>query len=161
VIVIKDMDKIKEAFKKVKSEMNDHLDAINENTNEINSNSEYMMQLEMMINKLNERIDDIEVKLSHLSGKKTMSSEDFKDIVLNTKEKEIFLYLYEVKGDLADYRKIARHLGYTEESIRKYIASLIDKGIPIIKKYFDNKVYLILDSDFRNLQAKENIIKLK
>ncbi len=70
------------------------------------------------------------------------------------------MYLYEQKGDLSDYTKIARSLGYSQEYVIKYVTRLIQKGIPIIKKYFDNKVYLILDSDFRNLQAKQNLIKV-
>lgn len=140
--------------------MNDHLEAINENTNEINSTSAYTHQIENMIGKLSERLDDMELKIAKLSNEKIISSENFRDINLTSKEKEIFLMLYEIKGDLIDYKKLARSLGLTEESVRKYVSSLINKGIPIIKKYFDSKVYLILDSDFRNLQAKENLIKI-
>jgi predicted nucleic acid-binding Zn-ribbon protein len=54
---------IKKAFDKVKEEMTDHLDSINSNTNEINANSTYIKELEKMIQKLNEKIDNFEILL--------------------------------------------------------------------------------------------------
>ncbi|MEK6916915.1 MAG: HTH domain-containing protein [Nanoarchaeota archaeon] len=152
--------KLREAFDKIKSEMTDHLDAINENTTEINSNTDYIKQLEIMILKLEERLDIAEMKLSESNGEKTFSYEEFEGVVLTQKEKEIFMILYETNGDLLDYKKIARSLGLTEELVRKYIAGIINKGIPIIKKYFDDRTYLVLDADFRNLQAKKNVLRL-
>jgi len=153
-------DRLKDAFNKIKAEMTDHLEAINENTSEINSSLDYIKQLEAMISKLEERLDAAEMKLSRMSGEKTFTNEEFSTVVLNPKEREIFLMLYESKGDLLDYKKIARHLGLTEEIVRRHTAGMIGKGIPIIKKYFDSKVYLVLDADFRNLQAKRNVLNL-
>ena len=152
------LKEIRAAFNKVKEEMNEHLDSINANSNEINTNHDYVMHLEEMVTKLKERLEEVELRLSELSGRKVMKAEDFKDIVLNPKEKEIFLMLYSRTGDLIDYREISKTLGYTEAMARKIVSSMIGKGIPIIKKYFDNNVFLILDADFRNLQAKENLI---
>jgi hypothetical protein len=153
--------KIRQAFSKIKDEMSDHLDAINENTNELNSTNEYVAQVEEMVNKLSERLDDIELKLAEFSGRKTISEDDFKHIILTSKEQEVFYILYSRTGDLIDYREISKSLGLTEELARKHVSSIINKGIPIIKKYFENKTYLVLDSDFRNLQAKKNLIKIK
>ncbi|MBN2367462.1 hypothetical protein JXC34_00460 [Candidatus Woesearchaeota archaeon] len=150
---------LKQAFDKIKAEMTDHLEAINENTDEISSNHDYILLLEKMIHKLNERIDELEMKLSDMSGQK--KADDLKDIILKPKEQEIFLLLYSRTGDLLDYKEISRITGLTEELVRKYISGIIDKGIPIVKKYFDNKVYLILDADFRNLQAKNNVVRMK
>ena len=152
---------LREAFNKIKEEMTDHLQTINENTNEISSNHDYILHLENMINKLNERLDDVELKLNELTGKKIMTAEDFKGVELKPKEQEIFLILYSRTGDLIDYREISKTLGITEQSARKYVSRMINKGIPIIKKYFDNNVFLVLDSDFRNLQAKHNILDIK
>ncbi|MBT3720576.1 hypothetical protein HN789_04635 [archaeon] len=152
-------EQIKTAFTKVKEEMTDHLDAINENTNEINSTSNYVKELEKKINKLNEKIEDLTVNISEARGE----SSDFaqlKNIHLKPKEAEVFKLLYENMGDLFDYRKIARALGLTQNSVKKKISSMISKGIPIIKKYFEDNTFLVLDPDFRNLQAKNNIIKL-
>ncbi len=154
-------ENLKLSFNKIKEEMNDHLQAINENTSEINSTNSYVSEIEERLNKLAERLDDIEARLSELSGKKEVNETNFKDIILTPKEQEIFFILYSRTGDLLDYKEISRALGLTEQLVRKYIGSMINKGIPIIKKYFEEKVYIVLDSDFRNLQAKKNIIKLK
>ena len=63
---------MRHAFNKIKEELTDHLQTINENTAEINSNHNYVLHLENMINKLNERLDEVEHKISELSGKKIM-----------------------------------------------------------------------------------------
>jgi chromosome segregation ATPase len=152
--------KLKESFRKLRIEMDDHLDSINENTNELNSMNEYIAELEEKIVKMGERLDEAEMKISELSGKKTGHS-DFRDITLSTREEEIFLLLYSRNGDLLDYREISKALGVTEEMARKNVANIIAKGIPIVKKYFENSTFLVLDSDFRTLQAKENVIRLK
>jgi DNA-binding MarR family transcriptional regulator len=156
-----DDKRLKRAFQKIKEEMDDHLQAINENTNEISASYDYIQELERMISKLNERLDENEMKLARLTGKKTMDADMFKNIRLNPKEQEIFLLLYEENGDLQDYRKIARRLGLTEEIVIRTVAALCSKGIPIQKKHFDNKIYLVLDAEFRNLQAKEKVLKLE
>lgn len=150
---------IKKAFGKVKEELTDHLDSINKNTIEINSNYDYIKELEKMIHKLNENIDELNLRLSELKGESVDISE-IKNIQLKPKEVEIFKLLYENMGDLFDYKKIAKTLGFTETIVKRKITSMISKGIPIVKKYFDNSVFLVLDPDFRNLQAKSNILKL-
>lgn len=151
---------IRRAFSKVKDEMDDHLDSINANTNEINSNYEYIRHLEATINKLTERLEEAELKIAEMSGEKKYRKEDFRNIILNPKEKEVFLLLYSRSGDLIDYREIGKSLGLTEELAQKYVSSIISKGIPVEKKHFENKIYLVLDNEFRTIQAKENIINV-
>ena len=156
--------KIKASFKKIRTEMDDHLDAINENTNELVSVADYIAELEAKIVKLGERLDEAEMKISDLKKNRTddiKEEKHFQNIILSAREEEIFLLLYSRNGNLLDYREISKSIGITEEMARKYVSGIIGKGIPIIKKYFENKTFLVLDSDFRNLQAKENIIKFK
>lgn len=141
--------------------MTDHLEAINDNTNELSNMYSYIEELDKKISKLNERLDEAEMKILKINGQKKMESSDFKDIKLNPKEQEIFILLYEENGELLDYKKIARNLGLTEEIVRRTISGIISKGIPIVKKYFDSKIYLMLDPEFRELQIKEKVIKLE
>ncbi|MBN1503367.1 hypothetical protein JW930_07545 [Candidatus Woesearchaeota archaeon] len=152
---------LKASFDKIREELEDHLTSINENTSEITANNEYIMQLEMKISKLSERLDEIEMALAQLLGKQTLNKDLFKNISLTLREQEIFVVLYSRNGDLIDYKEIAKVLGLTEEMVVNHVNNLTLKGIPVIKRYMDNKVYLILDADFRNLQAKENVIKIK
>jgi predicted nuclease with TOPRIM domain len=158
----KDLDsefgKIRQAFGTIKNEMDDHLNSINENTNELNSVLDYMKHIEEMISKLGERLDGLEMRMNDAQGiRKDFSV--LKSIVLDNTEKDIFKLLYESNGNLFDYRRMARHLGLTEEAVKSSAEGMLIKGIPIIKKYFDNKVFLVLDSDFCSLQAKENVIR--
>ena len=156
-----DSNALRTSFSKVKNEMDEHLDSINANTVEINSNYDYIKHLEAKITKMTERLEEVELKIASLTGKGTYRKEDFENIMLNPKEKEIFLLLYSRSGDLIDYREIGKTLGLTEALSRKHISSLINKGIPVVKKYFENNVFLVLDNDFRTLQAKEKVVKLK
>jgi hypothetical protein len=150
--------RLKESFRKIKDEMDDHLESINENTNELNSMTEYIAALEEKIVKLGERLDEAEFKIAESTGKKVNYPNK---IILTTREEEIFLLLYSRNGDFLDYREISKTLGITEEMARKNISCMIAKGIPIINKYFENKTFLVLDSDFRNLQAKESIVRFR
>jgi len=63
--------KIKASFKKIRTEMDDHLDAINENTNELVSVADYIAELEAKIVKLGERLDEAEMKISDLKKNRT------------------------------------------------------------------------------------------
>ena len=67
-------DKLKATFTKIKEEFEDHLDSINENTNEIHSNYEYLCELDSKIEKLNEKLEEIMMFMQHLSKKSPKSN---------------------------------------------------------------------------------------
>ncbi len=150
---------LREAFSKIKEEFGDHLEAINENTNEINANYEYLLEIDMKIEKLNENIEELYMMLSE-NKKKKYTKDSFKQIYLTLREQEIFTLLYARNGDLIELKELSRTLGLTDEMIDKSIAGMIIKGIPIIKRYVEDKVYLVLDEEFRNLQAREKVIQI-
>ena len=52
-----------EVLNGIKRQFEEHLQAINENTNEIQSNYEYLSEMESKINKMAERIDQIQLFL--------------------------------------------------------------------------------------------------
>jgi len=146
---------ISSSLKEAKDELDEHLMSINQNTNEIQTNYEYLCELDSKIEKLKERIDEITMFLG-LSRPK----QQYKVSPLTKSEKEVFLVLYtkgEEKGYLT-YKEIAKCLAQSENLVMNYITNLIEKGIPIIKKYANNKVYIKLDPSFKGLQAKENIV---
>jgi len=57
---------VKSAFKTIREEFEDHLDAINENTNEIQANYEHMCELESKVEKVNARLDEIQLMLNQI-----------------------------------------------------------------------------------------------
>ena len=153
--------KISIAVAQIHEEFEDHLESINENTSEIQSNYEYLCELDNKITKLNERIDEIHAILSKLTGKKTRKTTRYEDIdPLGTMEKNIFLNLYTEDHPMT-YAELAKKINMPISLARQYITNLLEKGIPIQKKYIQTKPYIYLDPKFKNLQAKKNILKIE
>lgn len=153
---------IKAEFAKIRDEFEEHLQAINENTNEISANYEYICEIEKKLDRLSERVDQIQMHLESNSGIAIAKRNNFDVNRLNRREQEVFLVIYtleEEKGSVT-YYDIAEKLGMSEQLAGNYVTSLIEKGVPIIKKYLNSRPYLRLDPDFKTLQAKENILQL-
>ncbi len=154
-------DKITLSISEIREEFDDHLEAINENTSEIQSNYEYLCALDSKITKLNERIDDVFSVLSKLTGKKLNKNVSYEDIdPLTTMEKNVFLNLY-TEDQPISYSDLAKKMNMSISLARQYITNLLEKGIPIQKKYVSQRPYIYLDQKFKNLQAKKNILKIE
>ncbi|MEK6983117.1 MAG: hypothetical protein AABX33_00960 [Nanoarchaeota archaeon] len=147
---------------KIKHDLEEHLQAINENTNEIAANYEYICEIETKLDRISERVDQIQLCMESNSGSLIQKSGNFEVRRLNRTEQQVFLVIYtleEEKGSLT-YGDIALRLGISEQLAGNYVTSLIEKGVPIIKRYLNSKPYLRLDPDFKTLQTKENILQL-
>lgn len=150
---------LNKSFEQVKEQFEDHLETINENTNEIQSNFEYLCELDMKIDKLSEKIDELNNLIRLQRGENT-EKKTFSLKPLTKKEKEVFyaLYILTEQRKYTTYKEISRRACYSNDLIAAYITNLIEKGVPVIKKYSNRIVYLSLDQEFRQLQAKENIV---
>lgn len=146
---------------KLKEVFEDHLDAINQNTDEIQANHEYLCELDAKLEKINERIDQVQVFLQKF-GLEVKETPKFDVKPLNKREQEVFLVLYTLDGvkEKITYADIARRTGLTEELVFGYTASLLKKGVPIIRRHINNRIYLKLNPHFKDIQAKENILKI-
>jgi len=147
--------KIAASFQKVKKEMDMHLGTINDNSIEIEANYEYLCRFEEKIDKLNEKIEQLQLLIATAS--KLKSSIEIEPLSL--REQEVFLALYLSDG-FVRYAEIAKRLGLTETLVRNYVTGLIQKGVPIIKKYQDKETFLLIEPDFKNLQTRENVLKI-
>jgi len=149
-------------FTSIKHELEEHLQSINENTNEIAANYGYICELEGKIDKLSARLDKIQMHLEAGSANFIVDRDHFDVKRLNRREQEVFLVIYtleEEKGSLT-YGDIAKKLGISEQLAGSYVTSLIEKGVPVIKRYINLKPCLRLDPEFKTLQAEENILQL-
>lgn len=161
---LKFANSIKESFLRVREEFTEHLEAINDNSRENQENYEHICEIENKIEKLNEKIDEISVYLSRSFNYGNGNIKDLDSCVnidLSSREKEIFLVLYtsdETKP--LYYSDLAAKLGISEHLAREYVLSMITKGIPINKVVKNSKVLLSLDSQFKQVQAKHNVLKL-
>ena len=144
-------DALKKSFEKIKDEFDEHRETINQNTNEIQANYEYLCRLDSKIEKLAERIDEISMFMSLKAPDKSYHVSN-----LTTREKEVFLTLYSSDG--LGYEDIARRTGLTENLVICYISNIIAKGVPVTKKYVDKGVLLDIEPGFKEIQMKENIV---
>ncbi len=152
---------INSEINQTKEELEDHLEAINENTGEIQSNYNHLCEVEAKIDKLNQRIDETQLLLKNLSKSKefVVDNPNFSH-PLTVPEREIFLVLYTSESNTLSYREIAERLSFTESIVKQLVSNLIERGIPIIKEYKHGKAFIKLDKAFKELQTKENVLKI-
>lgn len=153
---------LRREFAKIKQDLEEHLLAINENTNEIAANYEYICEMESKLDRLSERIDQIHLFLESNLNVPLARRNSFDVKRLNRREQEVFLVIYtleEEKGSVT-YSDIATKLNISEQLAANYVTSIIEKGVPIVKRYFNSKPHLRLDPKFKTLQVKENILQL-
>ena len=153
---------MREEFTKIRHEFEEHLQAINENTNEIAANYEYISEIEHKLDRLGERVDQIQIYLESTADLDIQKRNNFDVRRLNRREQEVFLVIYtleEEKGSIT-YADIAKKLCISEQLAGNYVTSIIEKGVPIIKRYVNLRPHLNLDPDFKTLQIKENILQL-
>ena len=146
---------------KISHDLEEHLQAINENTNEIAANYECIGEIEKKLDRLSERVDQLHMFLES-AGMPAAKRNNFDVKRLNRREQDVFLVIYtleEEKGSVT-YADIAEKLGISEQLAGNYVTSIIEKGVPIIKRYFNSKPHLRLEPEFKTLQAKENILQL-
>ena len=89
-------------FKKKKKpiyrdELDDHLDSINQNTNEIQSNYEYMCRLEAKMDKICERLATLQIRLNELD----QGNDKPARINLSYEEKKVFLAIYKYSSEFS------------------------------------------------------------
>lgn len=139
----------------IKEELDDHRVAINENTTEIEANFEYIRALEQKIEALAKKV----VELSALAnGKKEQKTFLFSP--LSNKEKEVFFVLYSQTQTqpFTTYKELGKKLNMSDSLVANYITNMLEKGIPLVKRYSEGVVFLKLDDEFKELQAKKNLV---
>jgi len=146
---------VQDALKKVREELDDHLSSINENTDEIQCNYDLFKQLTSKIDKLTERLDFIQTMLTSVQ---IQEKKEFDISPLTKKEKDVFqaLYLLAHEKEYVTYNEIARTCCITDQLAAQYITNLIEKGVPVWKKYVNKVAHLTLDPEFVLEQAQNN-----
>jgi len=141
----------------MREELDDHRLAINENTDELAATNEFLNELSRKLDKIAERVDELTL---HVKG--TKEEKKFELQPLTEREKEVFhaLYVLTESQPYASYEHIARKTLLTKGIVMDHITSMIQKGIPVLKKLDGTTAFLKLDPDFRQIQAKQNVIGL-
>ncbi|MEK6837183.1 MAG: hypothetical protein AABX69_00905 [Nanoarchaeota archaeon] len=148
------------ALKGVREEFDDHRESINDNTSEIEANYELLCKLESKVDRLQEQVEQLQIGMSEFLGMHTQA-DAASAIELDEKEKDVFLILYTAAEQKPlTYREIAAAIKESEFLIRGYVTNLVEKGVPISKRYINDIAYISIDRSFKDRQAKENIVKL-
>ncbi len=151
----------KKALNGIKSELDGHLEAINENTSEIQTSYQYINEINDKVEKIAERLEHIELFLQEKS-KFNMEEKSFNIKPLTKTEQHVFLVIYALEDEkgMVSYADVSRKTGLSPYLANEYIARLMGKGIPIIKKYINNIPFIQLNPEFKRLQAMENILMI-
>lgn len=154
--------KIEETFtvslESVKEELDQHLDSINQNSVEIQSNYDFLDEINAKVNKLESRLDELTLLLKANLEKPSIEVHK-EQMPLTFEEKEVFMALYTSDEPLT-YHEIASRSEIPEYLVEDLVTSIKVKQIPVIKKSFAGKILVILDEDFKIAQTKHNIINV-
>jgi len=143
--------KVRRAFKLIKNELDEHLDAINQNTNEIQGLYEIISELENKLDSLAERLEHFEMQINH----------DHK-IILSDDEKRIFhaLYLLSETKPYVSFSELQERLDLDAFVLDALINSMIAKGVRIEKHVKDGNLCYSLENKFKIIQTKNNILNI-
>jgi ABC-type transporter Mla subunit MlaD len=138
-------DDLKDALKEIRDELDEHLDALNQNTAEISAAHEYVSELDAKIEKLAERVDALQALLlaqTNTSGKA---------VRLTPREEDIFKVLINVSEPLTSV-EIGRRSGLTGDLVAQTLFCLKQKGIPVLAQTLSEETFYALDAQFREAQ---------
>lgn len=148
------------ALKGIREEFDDHRESINDNTNEIEANYEMLCRLDAKVDRIEEQLEQFQLSLAQFLGSSSQPLAPA-SIELDEREKDVFLVLYTAADEKPlTYRDIAAAMKESEFLVRGYITNMIEKGVPIAKRYVNDVAYVSFDRHFKDRQAKENIVKL-
>ncbi len=184
-------DKVKQSFNKVKediSNLSDRISAIESKLNQIlakfdkrDTNSDKFEGFEPISSKIQVEKDESSIgnkgvySFIHSTDIHSFNNHsiDIQSLKKNLEEKInnltnqeflVFLTIYQLEEDLrrnVTYGDLSSKLGLSPGCIRSYISSIIQKGLPLLKKKINNRtITLTIHQDFKELNLKENLTNL-
>ena len=143
---------IRGEFHNVRQALEEHLSAINENTSEIQSLFNYLQEMDVKMEKLTSRLDQLQLNQGLPLPKTEVQS-------LNHVEKKVFLVLYTEETPLA-FNEIANRAEVPNSIVPECISSLARKGIPLSRTFCNEQLFVKISNEFKEMQAKENVVNL-
>jgi len=143
---------IRGEFHNVRNALEEHLSAINENTSEIQTMFDYLQELDLKIEKLSSRLDHLQLSQGCNLDKPEVES-------LNHTERKVFLTLYTEEQPLS-FSEIGQRAELPNSLIPECISSISSKGIPLCRTFCNGQLFVNIDKNFKDVQAKEGLINL-
>jgi len=146
-------DNLKREVSAIREELDEHLQAINDNTSEQEIQNTYICEIDNRLTKIEEKVDELHFLLKQLANRAKLSVELSKD------EQRIFLILY-THGNFMKTAEVSSKTYIDVEVVEDALASMMDKGIPVDREILNGEVYFRMNKEFRLRQAKESVIKI-
>ena len=124
-------------FVAIRKMLEEHLAAINDNTAEVQALFDFLQELEIKVEKVSQRLDQTQLSLGIPKPKTSIAP-------LNQMERKIFLVLYTGEA-LMTYQEIAEKAELSPSIIPECISSLIQKGVPFRRSFFENQLFVGLE----------------
>ncbi len=142
-------------LQRIRQALEEHLNGINDNTQEIQSLFDYLQEMEIKLEKISQRMDQLQLGNSSatpITSKPAITP-------LNQMEKKVFLTLY--TGEMAlSYKEIAERTQLSCSVIPECISTLVGKGVPIVRNFCNDQILIKIEPGFKEMQAKENLVNL-
>ena len=148
-------EELRVVFSKIKEEFEDHLESINQNTIEIQSSFDYLSRLAGSVEK-------IEQRLARLENRTERTEKPAETVVLTRDEEEVYALLLDSSKQhrLLTYEHIARSIESSKTFSAHLIANLVDKGVPIVKKFSNGDVFLEIESTFIEHESTIKVVTI-
>ena len=143
---------IRGEFHLARQALEEHLNSINENTTEIQALFDYLQEMEVKVEKMSQRLDNLQLGMGFNLEKPQI-------MPLNQTERKVFLVLYTEEQPLS-YVEIAQKAQLTNSLIPECLSSLMSKGVPVQRNFCNGQLFVKLDPAFKEMQAKEGLINL-
>ena len=146
-----------EILQSMRSELDEHRSVINENTNEIQTNFEFLCQLDKRIDALQDKINEMALVMGRSAPKK------FSIQPLSAREKELFLSILSLTESMpaVTHAQLGQCLGWSASIIGSYLARMQEKGVPLLRKMCGGVLHIGIDAEFRQLQIVQNVVGLE
>ncbi|MBS3124519.1 hypothetical protein J4437_07885 [Candidatus Woesearchaeota archaeon] len=143
---------MKDNLVKIKNLLDEHLTAINENTGEIQVMFDYLQEVEKKVERITQRLDNLQLTMGQPLEKTSIAP-------LNQEEKKIFLVLYTEENPLS-IEEIAEKSYQSAALVQENISNLSNKCIPLQRTLCQGQFFFSLNKEFKERQAKENLVSL-
>lgn len=148
-------ENLQRSFKAIRDEFEDHLSAINGNTLEIKEVYDKMNFLDLKIDKLAEKLETVYMMFTQTVSKKNK----YKNTHLSSIEQKVFLATYLEEKQIS-FTTLSKKLGIKRHIIKLAIESMKRKELPFFSERQGDDIYVLLEPGFRELQTKEQLIKI-
>ena len=145
---------LQNGLESVRDELDDHRETINDTTGEVETVYEFLSELDSKLDRVQSMVEEL-----HLLVKGTPKQVAITPLTAREKSVCQAIYVLGQTKPFVSYDELVKHLGFTRDALASTIASLASKHVPFVKKYNCGRAYVQLRPDFRQQQAKHNVIK--